>query len=182
LRLYGRSILLSGVERIDNVVFVAAKQVAINTISGQQSDYHGVDFTNERELYEAILTLSNWTVRSLTDCDLTSLKSEMRELFDMTSNLIVIDDIDTLTTQGIEAGFDFLYTLLIRAKRRSKILYTLRNAPSQSLANAIEVPGLEPGIEYNDFVSVCCKQFKVVVPDQNFIERDLSTISEISRR
>ncbi len=50
LRLHGGSILLAGTEHIDNVVFVMAKQVAVNTISGQQSNYHGVDFTNEREL------------------------------------------------------------------------------------------------------------------------------------
>lgn len=102
----------------------------------------------------------------------------MRELFDMTSNFIVIDDIDTLTTQGTEAGFDFLYALLIRANKRSKILYTLRNAPSHSLANAIEVPGLEPGPEYNDIVSVCCKQFKVTPPPKEFVDGKLSTISE----
>ena len=65
LRLHGGSLLLSGVERIDNVVFVTAKQTILNTISGHQSSYSGVDFTNERELYEAILTLGNWTVKSL---------------------------------------------------------------------------------------------------------------------
>lgn len=76
LRLHGGSILLSGVERIDNVVFVTAKQTAVNTISGLQSNYAGVDFTTERELYEAILTLSNWTVRSLAvSCRARSRKS-----------------------------------------------------------------------------------------------------------
>ena len=74
-------------------------------------------------------------------------------------NLVVIDDIDTLTTRGVEAGFDFLYSVLWRSKRRSKLLYTLRNAPSQSLANAIEVPGLEEG-DYEEFVEVCRSQFR----------------------
>ena len=74
--------------------------------------------------------------------------------------------------------FDYIYTLLIRAKKSNKILYTLRNAPSQSLANAIEVPGLEPELEYNEFVSACCKQFNVTPPDHNFINGELSAISE----
>jgi ABC-type oligopeptide transport system ATPase subunit len=178
LRLYGGAILLDGVDKVDNVVFISAKQTMIDVISGHQTKFTGIDFADERELYEAILTLSNWTSESLSDLDLNSLKGEMRELFDLTANVIVIDDIDTLTTKGLEAGFDFLYTLLIRAKKRSKILYTLRNAPSHSLANAIEVPGLEPGAEYNNFVSVCARQFKVPSPEQSFIDGKLSIISE----
>jgi hypothetical protein len=91
---------------------------------------------------------------------------------------VVIDDIDTLTTNGLEAGFDFLYGVLWRSKRRSKLLYTLRNAPSQSLANAIEVPGLEEG-DYQEFVEVCRSQFKLPnPPERDLVLGRLSTISE----
>jgi hypothetical protein len=54
---------------------------------------------------------------------LATLRAYIKELFDLTSNFIVIDDIDTLTTGGIEAGFDFLYRTLSRSKRQSKLLF-----------------------------------------------------------
>lgn len=58
----------------------------------------GRDFSNEKELYEAILTLANWTSEPLTGLGLQGLRGHIKDLFDLTSNLIVIDDIDTLTT------------------------------------------------------------------------------------
>jgi hypothetical protein len=61
--------------------------------------------------------------------------------------------------------------------RRSKILYTLRNAPSHSLANAVEVRGLE-GKDYEEFVSVCAAQFHVQAPDKGFVQSKLATVSE----
>ena len=114
-------------EHIDNVIFVSAKQRIFETLSGQATRFVGLDFSDERELYEAILTLGNWTAMSLSELNIQQLKNEMKEFFDLTSNFIVIDDIDTLTTQGKEAGFDFIYSLLWRSQRKSKVLYTLRN-------------------------------------------------------
>ena len=165
-------------ELIDNVIFVSAKAKALNTSNGTQSDFVGLDFTNEKELYQAILSLGNWTSSDLSDVSLTDLKAEIRAFFDTTANFIVIDDIDTLTTQGQEAGFDFLYGVLWRAKRRSKVLYTLRNAPSHSLANAIEVPGLALGGEYEEFVRVCCEQFRVKEPEPTFRDGRLAAVTE----
>ena len=69
------------------------------------------------------------------------MKAEVKNFFDVSTCLLVIDDVDTLTTKGIDAGFDFLYKVLSRSDNGSKILYTLRNAPSHSLLNSIEVPG-----------------------------------------
>jgi hypothetical protein len=149
----------------------------LNVIDQTTRPFIGLDFSDEEQLYEAILMLANWTSEPLGALDLEALKREMKELFDLTSNFIVIDDIDTLTTKGIEAGFDFLYSLLWRSKRRSKILYTIRNAPSQSLANSIEVPGLEDG-DYEEFVQVCSDQFKVPTPDKEFVAKQLSMTSE----
>jgi hypothetical protein len=177
LRLEGAQLKLTGGETLDNVIFISAKEQVLNVMSQRTGAFVGLDFTNERELYEAILTLANWTSEPLQDLTLEQIKEQIRGLFDLTSNFAVIDDIDTLTTKGIEAGFDFLYSVLWRSKRRSKILYTIRNAPSQSLANSIEVRGLEGG-DYEEFVKVCAVQFGVQPPEPSFVASKLSTVSE----
>ena len=177
LRLAGPQFKIHGGEILDNVIFVSAKQRMLNVMSQSTEKFIGLDFSNERELYEALLTLGSWTSESLTDLTLQQLREEIRSFFDLTSNFLVVDDIDTLTTEGTEAGFDFLYGVLWRSKRRSRILYTLRNAPTQSLANAIEVPGLEAG-DYEEFVEVCAAQFRVQAPDAGFVQGKLSELSE----
>jgi energy-coupling factor transporter ATP-binding protein EcfA2 len=136
----GSRVQICGGEVLDNVIFVSAKRQMLNVMDQTRVPFVGLDFSDERELYEAILTLANWTSEALEELKLDDLKKGIKELFDLTANFIVIDDVDTLTTHGLEAGFDFLYGALWRAKRRSKLLYTIRNAPSQSLANSIEVP------------------------------------------
>jgi hypothetical protein len=164
-------------EQLDNVIFVSGKQRTLNVMRQEATSFVGLDFSSERELYEAILTLANWTSEPITELNLEDLKAEVQALFDLTSNFVVIDDIDTLTTRGLEGGFDFLYRVLWRAKRKSKILYTIRNAPSQSLANSIEVPGL--GLEdFEEFVRVCANQFGVPTPTTGFMNGRLSTLSE----
>ena len=44
-----------------------------------------------------------------------------------------------------------------------KILYTLRNRPSHSISNSLEVPGLA-GEEFDQVVDVCANQFGVPSP------------------
>ncbi|AND86596.1 blr0871 [Bradyrhizobium diazoefficiens USDA 110] len=177
LRLAGPQFRINGGETLDNVIFVSAKQQMLNVMSQTAEKFVGLDFSNERELYEAILALGSWTSESLSELTLAQLREEIRQFFDLTSNFLVIDDVDTLTTEGVEAGFDYLYGVLWRSKRKSRILYTLRNAPTHSLANAIEVPGLEAG-DYEEFVKVCAAQFRVPVPDAGFVQSKLSAISE----
>ncbi len=177
LKSEGSRVLIGGQEALDNIVFISAKSRTLDVMSQASKPFVGLDFTNEAELYRSILTLTNWTFNPVDELTLDSLRAEVKALFDLTSNFIVIDDIDTLTTQGIEAGFDFLYSTLWRAKRRSKILYTTRSAPSHSLANSIEVPGLEES-DYQEFVRVCANQFGVPTPDSEFVSKKLSTISE----
>jgi DNA polymerase III delta prime subunit len=177
LKFEGSHVPMNGGECLDNVVFISAKQQMLDVMDQSTRNFVGLDFSNERELYEAIITLSNWTTEPLNEFNIDQLKNEIRSLFDLTSNLVVIDDIDTLTTKGAEAGFDFLYSVLWRAKRRSKVLYTIRNAPTQSLANSIEVPGLE-GRDYEEFVQVCANQFHVPMPDKDFVAKKLATLSE----
>ncbi len=177
LKLEGARTKLGSGDALDNVIFVSAKQQVLNVMAQEVGNFVGLDFSNEKELYEALLTLANWTAEPLTNLTLEQLRHEIRQLFDLTSNFIVIDDIDTLTTQGLEAGFDFLYSALWRAKKPTKILYTIRNAPSHSLANSIEVQGLENG-DYEEFVRVCAEQFGVQPPDQALAADKLSTVSE----
>ena len=78
----------------------------------------------------------------------------------------------------MEAGFDFLYLTLGRSESGSKILYTLRNAPSQSLANSIEVPALPRNGEYETFVSTCVSQFGTEPPTDDYRDGVLANISE----
>lgn len=175
---YGGRFQIYGGEKLDSVMFISAKQITLNTLSGQQETFVGKDFSNEHELYQAILTQGKWTSGSIAELSLDQIRKEIKEFFDLTSNLVIIDDIDTLTTKGVEAGFDFLYGMCWRSRRRSKLLYTLRNAPTQSLANAIEIPGLKEGSEYEEFVDVCARQFEVEKPTLKFVSTQLSNVSE----
>jgi hypothetical protein len=117
LRSEGAHFKLHGGETLDNVIFISAKQQKLDVMALSASPFVGLDFSNERELYEAILTLGNWTSEPLKTLSIEELKSDINEFFDLTSNFIVIDDIDTLTTQAVEAGFDFLYGALWRSKK-----------------------------------------------------------------
>ena len=59
----------------------------------------------------------------------------------------------------------------------SKIVYTLRNAPSQLMTNSIEVPGLF-GADYTEFVEECSQEFKVPPPSSEFRDGVLVNMSE----
>jgi len=178
LAAHGKAFAINGGEILDNVMFVSAKQQSLNPQTGTIDAFVGQEFSNERELYQTLLTRGGWTSNNLESLTLEHLKKEVREFFDLTSNFIVIDDVDTLTTSGTEAGFDFLHGVLWRANRRSKVLYTLRNVGAHSIANSIEVPGLSLGGEYEEFVTVCAQQFKAPQPPANFVSGKLSVVSE----
>lgn len=137
------------------------------------------DFSDERTLLSNILFHGGWTRDRdfLSSKDVTGLRHEVEQYFDMTSALVVFDDIDTLTTKGIDPGSDSLYRTLCRSRKKSKVLYTLRNAPSQSLHSSIEVPGLQ-GSEYEAFVTECAKQFGVKEPSREFRDKRLPDLSE----
>jgi hypothetical protein len=126
------------------------------------------------------LQYGGWTSdeNALKNAKIDDLRKELQQFFDITTNLIVIDDIDTLTTKGVEPGIDQLYKLLARSKVHSKILYTLRSVPLHSISNAIEVPGLAKGGEYEEFVDECAKQYAVAPPTGDFRDRALDQASE----
>jgi hypothetical protein len=137
------------------------------------------DFYNEESLLRQILFHGRWIVdlKKLETQPINELLNEIVNFFDTLSVVLFIDDIDTLTTKGIDPGSDFIYRVLCRAKRLSKILYTIRNAPSQSMTNSIEVPGLN-GKELTEFVAECVHEFKVLEPTEEFRTKTLVTLSE----
>lgn len=177
---YGSNIILSDGSQFDNVIFISAKEKSLATSFGTIEEFQGKDFSDINGLLSGIIQLGGWS-NNLSDLEKMSkeqLVSEVQELFNFSSNFIIIDDIDTLTTKGIDAGFDELFKLSIRAKRATKILYTQRNAPTQSLSNSIEVPGLAKDTEYPRFVKVCSEHFKVPQPSNEFRDGLLADISE----
>jgi hypothetical protein len=154
---------------IDFVIYVSAKLTAIEPLSRLMIENNTHDFSTAKELYQAILRFIGWTsnVTSIIEADEQTLLTELGELLDTIQPLIVIDDIDTLTTAGRDPGMDALYRIVLRSRAGGKILYTMRNAPTQSLANAIEVPGLDECTELPALIATCCKQFRV--PDRRGI-------------
>lgn len=175
----GGSLELYGDDKLDAVVFVSAKESSLAVSEGRIVQNENRDFSNEQELLRAILLYGGWTRDEgyLQSLSLDVLRNEVRAYLDINSILLVIDDVDTLTTKGIDPGSDFLYRALCRASRTSKVVYTLRNAPSQSLGNAIEVPGLGDE-DYEQFVAECVQHFAVPPPTPEFRMHRLSEISE----
>jgi hypothetical protein len=84
LKTDGTSIRINGDDVLDNVLFVTAKQQTLNVLTQTPGPFVGLDFSNERELYEAILTLASWTSEPLKELALDKLKSEIKGLFDLT--------------------------------------------------------------------------------------------------
>lgn len=172
--------LKCGADRIDSVLFLSAKERHLLSATAEIAPIAEPDFVNEGELYQRILFYGGWSddLEAMGEMDIPTLRKEITAYFDLTSNLIVIDDIDTLTTKSVESGMDFLYRALSRSKRESKLLYTQRNIPTHSLGNAIEVPGLKLGEEYEDFVSECVRQFGVKQPAPAMRDGPLADKSE----
>ncbi|WP_165410349.1 RNA-binding domain-containing protein [Rhizobium ruizarguesonis] len=176
---YGDNLRVYGDEQFDGVIFVSAKEKSLLVTEARIVETENRDFSNEKELLYSILYYGGWTrdEQYLAAASVEQLRADAKEYFNLNSVLLVIDDVDTLTTKGVDPGSDFLYRTLCRADRNSKVVYTLRNAPSQSLINAIEVPGLNDD-DYTNFVEECVEHFRVAPPTPEFQERKLSEISE----
>ncbi len=179
LKEHGAACKLFGGYSIDSVIFLSAKEKQLITATASIEEVEQPDFSSEQELYRSILTYGGWTTSSdVVGLGIAELRKELVSFFDLSSCVVIVDDVDTLTTKGLDAGFDFLYRALSRCKSGSKVLYTLRNAPSQSLLNSIEVPGLAIGGEYEQFVAACCQQFGTEEPLVSFRDSVLAKGSE----
>lgn len=176
---YGVGLPVHGGDEIDSVIYLSAKEKLLVTAGGPFVDMSDPDFSTESELYQKILFYSRWILdeHALANLSLEELKSEVVDLFNHSSIMLVVDDIDTLTTKGVDPGSEFLFKVLCRAKKTSKVLYTLRNAPTQSIANSIEVPGLW-GEDYDSFAIECARQFGVTEPSIDFRNGRLAALSE----
>jgi len=176
---YGKNIEMDNGQRFDSVIYLSAKEIELSTESGKIQQYKGTDFSDALTLFQSIIILAN-----ISDCpepyklSMEETKLELQVIFDTMSLLIIVDDIDTLTTKGIDPGSDTLFRLLIRGSRTCKILYTQRNVTSHAVTNSIEVPGLRPGREYRRFVEVCCKQFSLDKPNVELRDGRLEEITE----
>ncbi|MES0132249.1 AAA family ATPase [Mesorhizobium sp. M0029] len=178
LKDHGQHLSISG-HSIEVVIFLSAKEKELVPATGSVTDVVNIDFSSESELLRKILQYGNWTsdLESLATSQLTDLRSQLVQFLDLTSVVLILDDVDTLTTKGIDPGSDFLYRCLCRSKVPSRVIYTLRNSPTQSLTNSIEVPGLQDG-EYELFVSECAAQFSVQEPSRAFRDNVLAAVSE----
>ena len=164
---------------LDLVVYLSAKVRELNPVRGKISQTPVSDFSTAREQFIAIVEAAGGfgseTPSELTDDTIVErLKAVFREF----TILLVIDDIDTLTTKGLDSGSDTLYRILIRSPKGGKILYTLREEPLLSVNQSQIVPGLDLELEYVDFVDSCSKQFSVSVPSPEFMIGTLAETSE----
>lgn len=175
----GADIQIEEKNGIDIVLFVSAKERALSSADAQIITLDEPDFYDEASLLQRIILLSggDLDMESTGDGGLKAYRRVVSEYLNAFSYLIVIDDIDTLTTKGIDPGADFLYRALIEARKKSKVLYTTRNAPSQSIHNSVEVPGLI-GDEYRQFVKECVVKFKTAEPSSDFLDNRLPQLSE----
>lgn len=174
----GRNVRFDNQDALNRVIFLSAKEKALSVSSGRSEVFIGRDFTDELSLYRSIIVLSGESDKDPFGMERPELLFELSLIFDKVSMLIIVDDIDTLTTKGIDPGFDALFLCIARAKRTIKLLYTLRNAPTMAMANAIEVPGLQLGREYERFIEVCCAQFGVAEPEAALRDGKLARVTE----
>jgi dephospho-CoA kinase len=165
--------------KLDRVIYLTAKEQELDTRTRKIRKHLGTDFADADELFRDILLLSEWSsIERIDALTPENVRDELRQLLDLQSLLIIIDDIDTLYSKGIDDGSEFLVTVLARAKLRSKILYTMRQMPSLSISAAIEVTGLQIGGEYEEFIATCAAQLQIPAPGTDLISGRLREISE----
>lgn len=160
---------------LDRVLYISGKATYLDPGTGKIQNTHFRDFDNAEDIYRSILALSNWTEpESLQKYSKDELLDALEELFDLEAQLIVIDDVDTLTTSKIDAGMEELFLTLTRSTSGTKVLYTQRGFPSFAPNASVEVPSLTED-EFQQFLSLCCKKFKVPPPaaeDANSIKME----------
>lgn len=144
----------------------------MNPFTGHEQNFDLRQFTNKHEQFCEILYhagLIDDTDQSHSNMDI-AIKN-LKALFDDFSGLIVIDDIDALSRQHVDTGEEDLFYLAAKARRSTKILYTLRHAPQHAINSSVIVPGLDTETEYHEFLDLCCRQFHVPNPPPDVTAR-----------
>jgi len=156
---------------IDRVIYVSGKAIHLNPHTGKMEATSVRDFDTADGIFKSILSLSGWDdYEKIQSYTYDECISALEDLFDIETQIIVLDDIDTLTTANKDGGMEELFLLLSRAKSGTKVLYTQRGFPSFAPNAAVEVPSLNRD-EMSQFVSLCCRNFKV--PEPNDAEKAL---------
>ena len=164
---------------LDLVVYLSAKEHELNPIEGKIQKSELTDFRTAREQFVAIIEAAGGFGAEKSD-ELTdeAIVDRLKNVFTEFTVLLVLDDIDTLTTKGFDSGSDTLYRILVKSAKGGKVLYTLREEPLLSVNQSQVVPGLDLELEYVDFVDSCCKQFKVKEPSPELMMGTLASTSE----
>lgn len=176
---FGDKLKLIDNEPLDLVIFLSAKEKTFDTAARGETVDSDADFFDETTLYIKLLEYSGIYIEddNLSGRNLDDLRGMLREFFDSFSCLVILDDIDTLTTKGVEVGTSFLLKTLSRSRRQSRVLCTQRNIPVHAISTSLEVPGLRPENEYPEFVSACVKQYSSREPNPSELEK-LARVSE----
>lgn len=150
--------------KLDRVLYISGKATYLDPTTGKIKNTASRDFDSAEDIYRTILSLSNWTEpENLETYTKDDLLDSLEELFNLEAQLIVIDDVDTLTTSKKDAGMEELFLTLTRARSGTKVLYTQRGFPSFAPNASVEVPSLTND-EFRQFLVLCCSKFKVPLP------------------
>ena len=179
IKQFGKSLKLEDREAPDLIVYLSAKNRELNPITSSIDEIENPDFSDEETLLRKIIDISGGELDTaeIPEGDMQGLRKVLINYLDAYSYVIILDDVDTLTTDGIDPGSDFLFGALSRAKRTSKILYTVRGAPSQSIVNSINVPRLTQA-EMGTFINQCVSRFEVPTPPSDFATKELPQLSD----
>ncbi|CAL4868191.1 hypothetical protein MMA231_02466 [Asticcacaulis sp. MM231] len=162
----GKLLYTVGGKQYERVIYVSAKNSFLDPFTAKIEKYKATDFSSSVDLFKSLLYLSNWTDQSLDAFDEAYLLKELEDLLEIETQLIIIDDIDSLSSANEDNGMEQLFTIAARCRSETKVLYTQRNLPVYARRNSIEIPGLDQGDELPIFISLCSKQFGVPAPDE----------------
>jgi len=174
----GRLTQMKSGKTIDRVIYLTAKKIYLDPFNAKIEKFRGTDFENAKDLFRSILELSHYTTKDLSNAGEDELISCLEDLFEIETQLIVIDDIDTLVTSNQDLGMEQLFEIIARCSSGTKVLYTQRNLPSYARRTAIEVPGLDLETEFITFCRLCADQFKVPKPTEEEAKR-IANLSEV---
>jgi hypothetical protein len=178
LTLIGKSILNKYNYSFEGVIYLSAKKKYLDSETSKIKKFRGTDFETSLDLFKSILILSDFgDSNEINNYDEDKCLKELENLFDAQAQLIIIDDIDTLISDDIDAGMEELHSIGARCKSGSKILYTLRKIPSFARKNSMEVPGFRKEDEYPEFLNLCSEHFNVPSPS-NDEANDIYNFSE----
>lgn len=144
----------------ERVIYISGKATYLDPNTGKILASEVTDFKDARDILLSILTMSGWVSSkdTLKEYSIDEAFDAIEEIYEIETQLVVIDDIDTLTTSNVDAGMEELFGIISRCSSGTKVLYTQRGLPSFAGTAAIEVPGLKAN-ELWDFIALCCRKF-----------------------